>query len=201
VITVGAVEQFRDITNDVWKCTRNGTGTNASETCATNKPWRPLTDSSDQVAPFSGRGNVAWGVRERSVRFKPDVVAPGTFVVSTRSGQWDERAYYNPTSHIFGSFRGQEVTTNDLWVNVLFIPDTAVQADIDIQATAGERLPIFMNESDFPTSKPGGYDFVRTNHVSMPPDNGPTLVPTGVNWYYGVGNPGRRRRRSMYLPT
>ena len=31
-------------------------------------------------------------------RFKPDVVAPGVFVISDRSPSWDTNAYYNPTN-------------------------------------------------------------------------------------------------------
>ena len=38
-----------------------------------------------------------------------------------------------------------------------------------------------------PTNAPGGYDVVRTNHVSLPPDL--ALSPVGVGWYYGIGNP------------
>jgi subtilisin family serine protease len=44
-------------------------------------PFRddPMADNPDQVAPFSSRGPTADG------RIKPDVVAPGTFILSTRS--------------------------------------------------------------------------------------------------------------------
>ena len=100
VITVGAIEQLRDITNEVWKCS-TVSGTNS---CSTNQPWLAMTDSSDQVAAFSSRGKVGVGI-EGEGRFKPDLVAPGTFVISTRSGQWDTNAYYNPTSHIFAVYQ------------------------------------------------------------------------------------------------
>lgn len=91
VITVGAIEDFRTITNETWTCATNGTSGN----CQTNVPWLGLTDSSNQVASFSSRGNVGIGVEGEFGRFKPDVVAPGTFLVSTRSGQWDAQAYYS----------------------------------------------------------------------------------------------------------
>ena len=39
----------------------------------------PMADNPDQVVPFSSRGPT------KDKRFKPDVVAPGTFVLSTRS--------------------------------------------------------------------------------------------------------------------
>ena len=93
VITVGAIEQLRNVTNKVWKCS-TVSGTNA---CVTNQPWLGMTDSSDQVAAFSSRGNVGINIEGEFGRFKPDVVAPGTFVISTKSAQWDTNAYYNPT--------------------------------------------------------------------------------------------------------
>ena len=73
-----------------------------------------MTDSSDQVAAFSSRGNVGIGIEGEFGRFKPDVVAPGTFVVSTRSAQWDTNAYYNPTSHIYFIVPDVVIASNDL---------------------------------------------------------------------------------------
>ena len=83
VITVGAIEQPRHITNRV---------------CQTNQPWLGLTDTNNQVAAFSSRGNVGVGIEGNFGRFKPDVVAPGTFVISARSTQWNQAAYYSPTN-------------------------------------------------------------------------------------------------------
>src|SRR5262249_52482382 len=85
VITVGAIEQLRNITNQV--------------------AWLGMTDSSNQVAAFSSRGNVGIGVEGAVGRFKPDLVAPGTFVVSTRSTEWDQAAYYG-TNNGPGSYSG-----------------------------------------------------------------------------------------------
>jgi len=83
VITVGALEQNRLITNTV---------------CETQQPWLPATDSSNQVAAFSGRGNVGLGTEGDRGRFKPDLVAPGTFVIAARSTDWDQGAYYDSTN-------------------------------------------------------------------------------------------------------
>ena len=94
VITVGAIEQPRGISNTVWQCSI----INSTNVCQTNQPWLGLTDSSTEVAAFSGRGNVGVGVEGGAGRFKPDVVAPGTFVVAARSTQWDQAAYYQPTN-------------------------------------------------------------------------------------------------------
>ncbi|HXT39183.1 MAG TPA: S8 family serine peptidase, partial [Candidatus Angelobacter sp.] len=77
VITVGAIESFRNITNET---VING---------ETNAPFLGYTDSDNQVAAFSSRGNVGIGTEGDFGRFKPDVVAPGTFVVSTLSLNMD----------------------------------------------------------------------------------------------------------------
>jgi len=98
-ITVGALEQARFITNQVVSCSTNG----ATIVCHTNTPCLALTDSSNQVASFSSRGNVAPGIEGLSGRFKPDLVAPGTFIVSTRSTGWDQAAYYS-SSNAFLNF-------------------------------------------------------------------------------------------------
>ena len=74
VITVGAIEQPRFITNQVVDLFGN-----------TNQAFLGETDSDDEVAGFSSRGNVGIGIEGDAGRFKPDVVAPGTFVVSDAS--------------------------------------------------------------------------------------------------------------------
>ena len=186
VITVGAIEQLRNITNEVWKCSI----VNATNSCSTNQPWLLTTDSSDQVAAFSSRGPVGVGV-EGDGRFKPDLVAPGTFVISTRSGQWDTNSYYNPTSHIFAVYSGLTVTTNMLWINSIFVPNNAVQLNISVVPNTNSPipfpgLPIYVKQSGIPTNAPGGYDLVRTNHVSLPPDL--ALSPVDVGWWYGIGD-------------
>ena len=103
VITVGALEQPRHITNDVWKCTPG---------CVTNQPWLALTDSSNQVAGLSSRGNVGVGIEGDFGRLKPDVVAPGVFVISARSTQWDQRAYYSNLAGSNGLGNYIEVLSN-----------------------------------------------------------------------------------------
>ena len=51
-------------------------------------PFLGVTDSLNEVASFSSRGNVGIGREGDFGRFKPDVVAPGTFVISARSQYW-----------------------------------------------------------------------------------------------------------------
>ncbi len=68
VITVTASESNRGITNEL---------------------WAPFTDSRDQIASFASRGPIAIGIEGPNGRFKPDLTAPGTFIVSTRAAGWE----------------------------------------------------------------------------------------------------------------
>src|SRR5262245_13623911 len=77
VITVGALENLRYISNEVVK----GTIPNL----VTNRPWLSITDTNNDIAGFSSLRNIEPGGEGASGRFKPDLVTPGTFVVSTRS--------------------------------------------------------------------------------------------------------------------
>ncbi len=78
VITVGASENLRSITNEIIRAGQTNQGLFAD------------TDSDDQVAGYSSRGNVGVGIEGQYGRFKPDLVAPGTFVVSCRSKDWTD---------------------------------------------------------------------------------------------------------------
>ena len=95
VITVGASEHFRRITNSF-------VITNADLTTITNIPFLSLSDDEDEVASFSGRGNVGIGTEGPFGRFKPDVIAPGTFVISTRSRGWTLGREFDPNSILSG---------------------------------------------------------------------------------------------------
>lgn len=89
VISVGAIENKRDLTNDIVRRDLNCNN-------VTNKEFLELTDTFDDVAKFSSRGNVGISQEGTFGRFKPDVVASGTFIASTRSQQFDEASYYSP---------------------------------------------------------------------------------------------------------
>ncbi len=192
VITVGGAEQFRNITNNVSKCSTFGDTT----TCTTNQPWLGLTDTSEQIASFSSRGNVGIGVEGKFGRFKPDVVAPATFVISTKSQQWDTNAYYNPTSHIFAFYQDIVVPpsnpfTNNLPASGLFVPGDAVQLNITVLPNTNSPvpfpdIPIYVRQGMIPSNPPPtAFDFVGTNSVSLPPD-GP--LTTGAGEYFALGN-------------
>lgn len=182
VITVGAIEQYRKVTNETWICS----GTN---TCVTNQPWLESTDASNQVASFSARGPVGVGIEGKLGRFKPDVVAPGTFVISTESQQWDETAYYNPTSSIWFVYRDIVVPTTNLYLDSIFVPGNAVQLNLFVVPNTNSpvpfpQLPIYVSSSDWPTNIPP----LGTNSISVPPDGNLKLEPVDAYWYYGIGN-------------
>src|SRR5882724_2811459 len=186
VISVGALEQPRGFTNDVWKCVPDSNSTNG-KSCQTNQPWLPSSDADDQVAGFSSRGNVGIGLEGPHGRFKPDVIAPGSAVVSTRSTQWDPGSYYNPTSQVGPPVLfGLELETNALFVDSFFIPANAVAVTIEVVGRSPNvPVPIYVKQASAPT--PTSYDFVRTNQVSIPPDG--ALNPVNAGWFYGLGNP------------
>ncbi len=185
VITVGAIEQYRNITNKTVIYRQIDTGTNVMIIGFTNQPWVAMTDSSNDVASFSSRGNVGVGVEGDFGRFKPDLVAPGTFVVSTtEKDHWDQQAYYNPTNYHYDFITDQVVETNTLEPYAIFVPQNAVQ--LIIRVFADVDLPIYVRQSAVPTTN--NYQVLRTNIVSIPPDLA-SLSPRDTFWNYAIGNP------------
>ncbi|MCC6232527.1 MAG: S8 family serine peptidase, partial [Verrucomicrobiales bacterium] len=85
VITVGALDSPRNITNEVMY--RIAPGIDVFET---NAVFLGSTDTDFQVTEFSSRGNVDPSVEGLTGRFKPDVVAPGSFIASGRSKDWED---------------------------------------------------------------------------------------------------------------
>jgi hypothetical protein len=99
VITVGALEAPRFIAQALTNIVVVNPGTtNAVTNTNTIQIFRPTTDSASDVASFSSRGNVGIGIEGDFGRFKPDLVAPGTFILSARSAQWDLKNDYSPTA-------------------------------------------------------------------------------------------------------
>ena len=185
VITVGALEQYRNITNTYLPL--------GSTNAVTG--WQAGSDSSSQVASYSSRGNVGIGTEGAYGRFKPDVIAPGTAVVSTRSGQWDQGAYYNPTNYNYnGENAGQIIDTNSGGFGFYQMPVSANAVGIILHAqpnnlspTPFPQLHFYLTSGDGSTLDPTDsttYDFQETtNIVTIPPDGGAgylqTLVTSG----------------------
>jgi subtilisin-like proprotein convertase family protein len=176
VITVGAIEQLRNITNNV---VNQG---------VTNQPWLAMTDSTNEVASFSSRGPVGAGTEGDTGRFKPDLVAPGTFVISTRSSQWDTNAYYNPTSHIYAVYPDVVIPTNIMYYDSIFVPANAVQLNIYVVPNTNSPVPfpdllMYVKQGNYPT---GTDPILGTNSVSLPP--AAALDPVDAFWYFGISN-------------
>jgi len=186
VITVGAVEQARNITNKISIFRRILTDSNTIVTVpdTNNQPWLGMTDSSNQVASFSSRGNVGVNIEGDFGRFKPDLVAPGTFVVSTRSGQWDTNAYYNPTNYHYNFYDPQTVEAGKTNYYSLFVPYNAVA--VIIRAFGAVDLPVAYRQNGQPYVS-GAPDFTGTNIVALP-TNAP--LPAGSSdVFYAIVNP------------
>jgi len=182
VITVGASELLRRITNEVEYVDSIGGGLLITNIVA---PWLGMTDSSNQVAGFSGRGNVGL-LREGTYgRYKPDVVAPGAMVVSCRSSTWNVSATTNMilTEAYTGLYLPPNTTNrffflvgvnNALWLQVVLSPNPQGPNPLP-------TMPIHMAmERD-----PDAADFVSNNVATIYP---PTL--TNGTLHYSVGNPG-----------
>jgi subtilisin-like proprotein convertase family protein len=174
VITVGALEQLRNITNKVTDASGN----------TNTQPWLKMTDTSYQVADYSSRGNVGIGVEGTFGRYKPDVVAPGSFVISTRSSEWDQNAYDNPTND-------HDTTLTDV-VSPGSLTDPPLQFfvynnAVDVKFTADDisatnDLPIFAWPGTNPNSAPPILE--GTNSVTV-------AIPAGTanrNWFAAVSN-------------
>jgi subtilisin-like proprotein convertase family protein len=192
VITVGALEQLRNITNIV-TTVLNG---------VTNKtqPWKDMTSTSYLVPGYSARGNVGIGTEGTYGRFKPDVVAPGTFVVSTRSSQWDTNAFLNPTNYASATYYFQTVAVGALNASYsVFVPQNAVGVTIQVLQNVQSaspfptNVPVYVSLSGAPATN--SYDILTTvNGVSIPPDNGGAIAGIqsllGNTVYFAVGDSG-----------
>ena len=128
VITVGGSDLPRHITNGAYRCTTITNLTSTNVVCETNFPWAGMTDTNNQVATFSSRGNVGIGLEGLFGRFKPDVVAPGAMVVSARS-----RDYLEPdgeTNTFPFQYNNLSIAVNTTNLFALVIPPNAIRFEI-----------------------------------------------------------------------
>ncbi|MEO6035429.1 MAG: S8 family serine peptidase, partial [Verrucomicrobiota bacterium] len=188
VITVGALESFRNITNDIIR-------PNRSCVILTNKEFLGSTDSSNQVAGFSSRGNVGVSLEGTYGRFKPDLVAPGTFIVSTRSQQLDEGAYYSTTNYEVQTFPNLVINPGDTNRFSFFIPDNpcdqgrARSYSIETLPAGGSPNPlpilsIYVNDAQNPSGNAA--NLRGTNGVFIS-EGGPGFF-RGTTVYYDIVN-------------
>ncbi len=181
VITVGASELYRRIANTVTNIVMEG----GLITTNITQPWLGMTDSSNEVAAFSSRGNT--GILEEGSygRYKPDVVAPGAMVISCRTTNFSR---VGATNLAFGE------TYTNLYLpprstnNFFFLADApglisfTVNAVPSVTTTAAPPvLPIHIAMDRLPTAA----DFKGNNTATIVP---PELTQGAAN--YSVGNPG-----------
>jgi subtilisin-like proprotein convertase family protein len=156
VIAVGASEQLRYITNEVTIVDLAG-NTNIVPW------WEGTTDSSNQVAGYSGRGNTGLGREGQYGRFKPEVVAPGSMTIAGRSTTWDTTNYYNPTRLITTAFTNVIIPAGQTFNFSMFVPDFSINYSVQVLDSASQlavpNIAIFTSQTDVPPSGvPGNYD-------------------------------------------
>jgi subtilisin-like proprotein convertase family protein len=177
VITVGATDAPRFITNEV-----------SYDGHTTNEVFLGGTDNSNLVAYFSGCGNVDVGVEGNFGRFKPDVVAPGVFIVSCRANNY--------------GFATNEVTVTEISVtNQTVLPNQTNYYPILIPSDASELVVQVLTNSGSPLGFTNG--FVVVADTNSPPTViqstnalGPNVVAltnqlTPGTWYVGIAPPAR----------
>lgn len=173
VITVGATELPRGLTNVVHQ--------DCANTNAISRPWAALTDSFNQVARFSGRGNVAPGIEGPNGRFKPDVVAPGAMVVSCAVSNYQYPS--NFTSVRVGTYLNRTVPPGGIVDYSLPVPINASFISLQILTNRFSPrpwpgLPI----STHFNAVPGPGDQAGVDRVDMVPSTNGTL-------FYSISNP------------
>ena len=176
VITVGALESFRRITNAVIIPSAD---TNFPP--VTNAIFAADTDSNDQVAYYSSRGNVGRAVEGEAGRFKPDVVAPGTFIVSTRASGWVDPDVATETFRL--GRENQVIDANSTNTYGLTVPDQTIK--IFIRTVPNFRSPDPMPRLRIQARKgvqpPPPADAQGDNLVRIDPASGP-------NWTFSIIN-------------
>lgn len=170
VIAVGALECPRNITNEVVK--PDGAKN------VTNTPWAGMTQSSTLVAPYSSRGNTGIGLEGQFGRFKPDVVAPGTFIVSTKSS-----TYLDPTNSYtqdVNYIADQTVARKKTNYYQVFVPLDGIQLAIFVLPNSSSIRPFpdfpIVADQNWPPSTPRGV-------------NGAQFDVTTGTWNFGVVSP------------
>jgi len=178
VITVGAIENLRFLTNTV-------VVTNQDQT-VTNSIFYKDTDSDSEIAWFSGRGNVGVGIEGDTGRFKPDLVAPGTFIVSARSTDWDlDSLQYGILRNVLTNQTIARESQNQYSV---YVPRHAKKLEITIQTNIASPSPmpdlkIFVQYGVPPNLVDLGTNaVVGTNSVTV-------ADPSPGTWFYVIENP------------
>lgn len=124
VISVGAIENFRSLTNDIIVTNMIG----GMEVVTTNQTFLLQTDSDDEIASFSSRGNTGIGDEGEFGRFKPDIVAPGTWVASLRSRFWQDPEEFE--NAFVNNVENQSLDPGESDTRTMFLPDDATRVRV-----------------------------------------------------------------------
>ena len=194
VITVGALESLRFITNEVVTGFIDEVMTNDMGIAITNeipileRLFQGPTDSSTQVADFSSRGNVGIGIEGDFGRFKPDVVAPGTFTISTRSTNWVSPEQFLDVQA--NSISNQTAINDVLTPYTLFARQGTAEIEISVLRSEASpaslpRMPIYARFGATATTN----DLVGFNNVVINDrEDSPLPIQPGI-LFYTIGNP------------
>lgn len=173
VIAVGALENVRNITNEVIVQIDE-------DTFETNAVFFGETDSFSEVTHFSSRGNTGIGVEGEFGRVKPDVVAPGAWVISTRSTN-----HLDPTrgiDYLQNQREDQEVGPGQKAVYPINLPADAIELIIQVRPNFLSPVPMppmriyLSRDPDIAEA-----EFVGVNRVEISPIG-------GGRYYYAIGN-------------
>ncbi|MGD1083800.1 MAG: S8 family serine peptidase, partial [Verrucomicrobiota bacterium] len=162
VITVGATDSPRDITNQI---------TLPGETNV--EYWYGETATNNAVADLSSAGNVDFGTEGPFGRFKPDVVAPGIFIISARSAGFVDPALAQ--AKYYWAWEGAVWPGGTNWVGTITLPTNIVTSNVLIQVTANDQSPV-----PFPTDFQVYFD-TNTPPSNAPPAFGPATLLTMTN--------------------
>jgi subtilisin-like proprotein convertase family protein len=166
VITVGAVDSARFITNQV---DLGG---------QTNDVFFNWTDNDDLVAWFSSCGNVGVGIEGTNGRFKPDVVAPGVFTITCRATN-----FVDPTNATY--------LTAYPYPNQLIVPGQtnyySLNLPTDTEQLVVQVTPNAQSPTPFPNLDILG-DIFTPPTTSLSTANFVTLSNqlAGTEWYFGI---------------
>ena len=168
VVAVGAVESMRSITN--------------------TPQMQSATATNNVVASFSSAGNVGIGSESGGGRFKPDVVAPGVFTISTRATSFQDPLAQEVLA--YNAFPNQSVLPGQSNVYAVTLSDTTT--NVIIQVIPNELSPV-----PFPTNLVIYFDandppqtlVTATNEAGLPVVANPTAGGGFIEVYSPTNQP------------
>jgi subtilisin family serine protease len=171
VITVGALEQLRNITNIVTDLDGNGEpGMAAAD--GPRLSGRVLFEPGQRRHRHRGRLRAFQAGRGRAGIFCP---------LDAFNNEWATNVYYNPTNHTDQTYTGQSVDQSNIQYYSILVPQNAVSVAVEIQTNTSSPSPfptnlqIYVSQYNYPDPTqpqgPDNYDFATyDDEVMIPPD-------------------------------